>query len=282
MIKIDSISKNFPNKKLALNNITLNIPNNQITAIVGLNGAGKSTLISLIVGYKTPTAGTIQRNSISIMPDAESLYSDMSGEKFLKFMSGIKTSFSASQKQYLELSHMLFNDSDLKKKIKEYSFGMKKKLSFIQAYIGDFDTYIFDEPTSGVDIESAKIMMELLIKLKNKGKAILFTSHNLNEIQEFCDYIYILQNGQISDKGTPKQIIDKNSKTTYTIQIKNISKNEIQKILNGTKYTIIDNQIIFNKNNIESMNKILQLIIQSGFTIEGFWNNASLKDAVLK
>lgn len=281
MIKIDSISKNFSEKKV-LNDITLEINNSKITAIVGLNGAGKSTLISLIAGYKTPSAGTIKKGTVSIMPDAESLYSDMTGEKFLQFMSGLKSPLLQNKSEYREISQLLFSNSDLKKKIKDYSFGMKKKISFIQAYIGDFDTYIFDEPTSGVDIESAKIMMDLLINLKNKGKAILFTSHNLNEIQEYCDYIYILQKGSISDEGDLNKIINKNPEMTYIIQIQNIFEKEIQEILDGIKYHINNHQIIIYNSDIVALNNLLKRIMQSGFIIEGFWNNASLKDALLK
>lgn len=85
---------------------------------------------------------------------------------------------------------------------------MKKKISFIQACIGSFDTYIFDEPTSGVDVQSAQIMMRIIEELKATGAAILLTSHNMDELQRVSDYVYFLDHGRIMQQGTVEELID--------------------------------------------------------------------------
>lgn len=282
MIKIESVSKRFKDK-LVLNDVSAVLENGRITSLIGLNGAGKSTLISLIMKYKKTDSGVIIKDSVSVMPDAESMIEDLTGEAFLNYISGLKKLTSEDRLTSLTLAEKLFLNRDLKKKIKGYSFGMKKKLSFIQAYLGDFDAYIFDEPTSGVDVESARVMMVMIKELKKRDKAILLTSHNIEELQEYSDYVYILKKGEIVNKGTVEEIRKSKGQSSYTIAINNVINLDITHFIHEHKYNLSEHTIEIYCEDVEKINKIITEILQQNIVIEGFWKNTeSLKDAVFE
>ncbi|MBX9119731.1 ABC transporter ATP-binding protein [Enterococcus faecium] len=211
MIECVEVSKRFKHSNI-LNDISLRVENGTITALVGKNGAGKSTLIGAILGYFKIESGEIKKKSISVMPDADSLYTDITGYEFLNFVCKLKKL--SSNEEAIYLAKELNLEKDLKKKIEGYSFGMKKKISFIQACIGKYDTYIFDEPTSGVDEPSAIKMLKIVENLKSEGSGILLTSHNLDELERVSDYIYIIENGYIINKGTVEEIVLNSNRTS--------------------------------------------------------------------
>lgn len=210
MIKCNELYKSFNSKKV-IKNVSFKVDDGKITALIGKNGAGKSTLIGLIIGYYHLDAGSIERGSISVMPDADNLYLHWTGYEFLKFMAKIKQ---ADFKQVLALAKELKIEKDLAKKIAGYSFGMKKKISFIQCAIGTYDNYIFDEPTSGVDVPSTLIMLQIIERLKKRGAGVLLTSHNIDELERVSDYVYILEEGKVVDDGTVDKLLLSDTKQT--------------------------------------------------------------------
>nr|BAM73621.1 ATP-binding protein [Lactococcus lactis] len=253
----------------------------KITSLVGLNGAGKSTLISLIMNFKQKDSGTIKRTAVSVMPDAETMIEDMTGEQFLKFISELKKISKEQKKVFYDLADSLFIKDDLKKKIKSYSFGMKKKVSFIQAYIGEFDTYIFDEPTSGVDIESARTMMKYLINLKNQGKAVLLTSHNIDEVQEFSDYIFLLKQGEIVKHGTVEEIINKKNDQSYILKLDVTNLESSFDKYCQEEYIIVGDEITIVSQDLVKVNNLMVKVIQAGGLVVAFGKEQQkLKDVI--
>lgn len=222
MIKCINLSKSFNGRKV-LEDITISIENSKITSLIGKNGAGKSTLIGALLEYYKADDGSIIKNSISVMPDADSLYMNVTGYEFLNFMSHLKGL--PSNSEALSLAKKLQIDKELSKKISTYSFGMKKKISFIQSCIGVYDAYIFDEPTSGVDEPSAIMMLKIINRLKEKGRAILLTSHNLDELERVSDYIYLIEQGRIVNQGNVKDVLYQiNKSTSHTYVLKTFNK----------------------------------------------------------
>lgn len=118
------------------------------------------------------------------------------------------------------------------KKIKSYSFGMKKKICIAQALLGNPDLIILDEPTSGIDPESTINIRDLVIKLKEEGKTVFLTSHNLDEIDKVSDRVGILSDGEIKKLGTPRQLKEGIAAgVTISVRTKPIlQKNDIQKL----------------------------------------------------
>ncbi|WP_297079129.1 ABC transporter ATP-binding protein [uncultured Enterococcus sp.] len=284
MIECIEVSKRFKQKDI-LKDINLRIENRTITALIGKNGAGKSTLIGAILGYFKIESGEIQKNSVSVMPDADSLYTDITGYDFLNFTCKLKKL--SSNEQAWSLAKELNLEKDLGKKIDSYSFGMKKKISFIQACLGEYDTYIFDEPTSGVDEPSAIKMLKIVEKLKSNGSGILLTSHNLDELERVSDYIYIIENGHIINRGTVEEIVlnsNQNVLPKYILIVDDSDKaacvlNELGyikvKILNQNK---IEVEIVNDSNQIKD---IIYSLLKNNINFEEFYKNkTNLRESI--
>lgn len=181
----------------------LNLKMEKITALVGKNGTGKSTLVSLIANFVKLDGGRIEKGRISAMPDSDNLFYDMTGLDFLKYMQGVK----GMKKDFLlilNLATQFSLDKDLKKKI----------FSFIQTYMGEYDSYIFDESTSDVNVENSTVMMDLIRKLRDKNESIFLTSHNLDEISEVSDFVYVLDKRTITSYGQFNKYLTVNSQVS--------------------------------------------------------------------
>lgn len=284
MIECFSINKSF-NKNKVLKDVSLQVKNNQITSLIGSNGAGKSTLIGAMLEYYRVDSGKVMKSNISVMPDANSLFEDFTGEEFLNFMSKLKK---ISNTRALELADALMLKEDLKKKISGYSFGMKKKISFIQACIGNYDTYILDEPTSGVDEPSAIMMLEIVEQLKESGSAILLTSHNLDELERVSDFVYIIENGEIVSKGSVADIISrKSSQNNLLYVLKSLNASEIYKTI--TLYFNIEikiqskTELELEIKNEKELKEVLSYIFEKEYLItEIYQKKKSLRETVYK
>ncbi len=284
MIECFEVNKKFKQSNI-LNNISLRVENEAITALVGKNGAGKSTLIGAILGYFKIESGDIKKKSISVMPDADSLYTDITGYEFLNFVCKLKKI--ASNEQAIFLAKELNLEKDLTKKIEGYSFGMKKKISFIQACIGKYDTYIFDEPTSGVDEPSAIKMLKIVENLKSEGSGILLTSHNLDELERVSDYIYIIENGYIINKGTVEEIVsssNRNSIPKYTLIVDDSYRAaRILEELESIKFKIINKNKIEVElvNDGEQIKNIVFCLLKNNINFEEFYKSkVNLRESI--
>lgn len=231
MLEAKNLKKIF-NEKTVLDDVSILLKNGCITALIGKNGAGKSTLIASILSYYKLDDSSVKKEKISVMPEAKNPFENLTGYEFLKLMKKLKKS--RNFKRALLLSDKLGMRKNLNKKIKEYSFGMKKKIFFIQTILGKSGTYFFDEPTSGVDGPSAEIMIKVINELKLQGAAILITSHNLDELERISDYVYIIEKGKIIKEGSVSDITQKGKSDTYILKSResNIIYNLFQKKYN--------------------------------------------------
>lgn len=216
-----AIEVNDLHKRYAVNDvlkgIQLHVTQGEIFGFLGRNGAGKSTFIHILTGITQPTSGSFSilgethhqmeriKQKIGVMPDTSNLYQHMKALEFLKYMAALKgdTRSTAELSQLLEqvgLHHVE------KQKIKSFSFGMKKKISIAQALLGNPELIFLDEPTSGLDPESAILIQQLILTLKEQGKTIFLTSHNLTEIEKTCDTVAIMTDGMIAKVGTVAQL----------------------------------------------------------------------------
>lgn len=216
MIQVKQLTKSYGTSDV-LRGIDLTIYQGEVFGFVGHNGAGKSTFIHTITGILNKSSGSFKilgipdeqmdqvKQKIGVMPDVSNLYEQMKGIDFLQYM-GKLSGDEGSNRAY----EMLMREVGLKgaerKKIKSYSFGMKKKISIAQALLGNPSLIILDEPTSGLDPESAIKIRKLLMRLQKQGKTILLTSHNLDEIDKVSNRVGILSDGVIKKLGTPQQL----------------------------------------------------------------------------
>ncbi|SDJ12733.1 ABC transporter ATP-binding protein [Salimicrobium halophilum] len=226
-VHIEELTKKFGGK-VALDGISLTVEEGEIFGFVGHNGAGKSTFIHTITGVLPKSSGKITmlgeenldnvKDRMGVMPDTANLYEYMKGVKFLKFMGELKDD-KRTKREYVSLMEAVGLGAEGDKKIKDYSFGMRKKISIAQALLGDPDLIILDEPTSGLDPESSIKIRQLVKQLQQEGKTVFLTSHNLDEIEKISDRVGILKEGRIEKLGTPEELKnEKQEKITLAIR----------------------------------------------------------------
>lgn len=211
MLQTTKIVKRFGNKQI-LHAIDLTVKKGEIFGFLGRNGAGKSTFINILTGILQPSSGHVHyfnegvlttdlKKRIGVLPDYTAFYDHLTALKHLKYfaeISGVKV----SKAHCIALLTKVGLQESVHEKVGKFSFGMKKKLGIAQAIIHDPELIFLDEPTSGIDAESAIHLQNFMKELKASGKTIFLTSHNLYEVEKLCDRIAILKDGQIVECGT--------------------------------------------------------------------------------
>lgn len=215
-IVIKDVCKSF-GKKAVLNKISLTVESGQIYGLIGPSGSGKTTLVKLIVGMDRPSEGHIHvldtpvpnlnlLQKIGYMAQADALYTDLTGEENLAFFASLFKLNKQEQKERISYAANLVNlTSHLKKRIQDYSGGMKRRLSLAVALIQDPQVLILDEPTVGIDPELRQSIWKEIRRLKASGKTILVTTHVMDEAEK-CDRLAMVRDGEILTSGTPAEL----------------------------------------------------------------------------
>lgn len=206
VIDISQFSKNYGNFT-AVKDMNLQVEKGQIVGFVGKNGAGKSTTIRSMVNVLLPTKGSITINGLDSVRDAKKI------KHFLSYMPGdamfygnvtctelfkLCLAFSATDMEEVTRLAEYF-ELDMSKHIAELSLGNRKKVSIIQAFLKQGDIIVMDEPTSGLDPLMQERFFDLILKEKDKGTTVFLSSHNLSEIEKYCDQVVIIKDGVIVD-----------------------------------------------------------------------------------
>lgn len=207
MIVLSHVSKNF-GTKAAVQNVSFEAKKGDIIGFLGPNGAGKTTTMRLILGYLTPSQGTVKVDEmdpltqrlqvlqqVGYLPENNPLYMDMKVFEYLQFIGELK-----KVKEYQEVAHSVGLESVMKSKIEELSRGYKQRVGLAAALLGDPEILILDEPTSGLDpLEQVKIRE--LIKKIAKQKTIIFSTHMLSEVEDVATKLVIINKGQLVYDG---------------------------------------------------------------------------------
>ena len=194
IISIYNLSKAFDGKKL-FQNFNFTVKKNSVHALIGANGAGKTTLLRLLTGLYEPDEGKISvSGKHAMLLENDYLYEDKTGLENLKIF-GLY--FGYHVKDYKKYSDSLNITEHLLKRVSTYSKGMKRKLSILIVILINSEIIYLDEPTSGVDPLSRVEIRKIIQKLKEEGKTILITSHDLSEIEKSADYVTMIENGKV-------------------------------------------------------------------------------------
>ena len=200
-------------KKVALRALNLQIYRGEIFGLLGPNGSGKTTTIKLLLGLLFPTDGEaivfdvpaaqVNKNErIGYLPEESYLYRFLNAEETLDFYGRLFDMPSETrQRRTRDLIDMVGLSADKKRILKEYSKGMRQRIGLAQALINNPELVILDEPTSGLDPLGTRWMKDLIIDLRNKGKTVLMCSHRLEDVQDVCDRIAILNEGELQELG---------------------------------------------------------------------------------
>ena len=206
-------------KKRALNALNLTIHRGEIFGLLGPNGSGKTTTIKLLLGLLFPTEGDafvfgkpaadVKKNEkIGYLPEESYLYRFLNAEETLDFYARLFTMPPARRRSEADrLIELVGLGRDKKRILKEYSKGMRQRIGLAQALINDPDFVILDEPTSGLDPIGTRWMKDLIIELRNRGKTVLLCSHRLDDVQDVCDRIAILHDGELQELGAVTSLL---------------------------------------------------------------------------
>lgn len=251
LVKCENLYKKIGNKTI-LNNVSLQVCKSDIVGFIGPNGAGKTTTIKLITGLQKITSGTVRINGYDIQKEfrnaiekvgaiveSPDLYMYMSGYENLKMIAKLYNN--VSKDRIDEVVKIVGLENRIKDKVSKYSLGMRQRLGIAQAILHRPNVLILDEPNNGLDPEGIKEVRELLIKLaKEENMGILISSHNLSELETFCNKVIIIQNGEIVETSTIKELKADISGNTYIIETNNSKK--VMKIVKSAE--IIDKENI--------------------------------------
>src|SRR5438874_9063355 len=207
-------------KVRALDDLTLTINRGEVFGLLGPNGSGKSTTIKLLLGLIFPTRGSAQvlgrpagdttvNERIGFLPEESYLYRFLNGEEILKFYGKLfKIDRKTLNRRVPELLDTVGLDAkSRKRKLREYSKGMARRIGLAQALINNPDLILLDEPTTGLDPIGTREMKDLILSLKAQGKTVLLCSHLLADVQDVCDRITILFRGQMQTLGNVKDLL---------------------------------------------------------------------------
>ena len=201
MLKLENVTKKYK-KKTVVDNLSLIINKGEVFALLGANGAGKTTTIKMILGLAKVTGGKIsieEGKKIGYSPETPYFPPYLTAMEVMSYYAGIEGEKSKKDKDYLKGLLEITGLEDTKTKVKDYSKGMVQRLALAQALISDPDILILDEPTAGLDALGRKHNLELLKKLKEKGKTIIINSHILHDIEAICDRGVIMKKGNVID-----------------------------------------------------------------------------------
>jgi ABC-2 type transport system ATP-binding protein len=210
LIKTEGLTKKF-DEFIAVDHININIAAGQILALLGPNGAGKTTTVRMLSSILKPSSGSAKvagfdvieqpsdvRRMVGVLTEHHGLYGRMTADEYLTFFGNLYGFSKITTKQRIDpLLEQLSMNQHRKKRLGEYSKGMRQKLALVRALIHDPPVLLLDEPTSAMDPESARIVRNAIKSLRNNKRTIVLCTHNLAEAEDLCDQIAIIQQGKI-------------------------------------------------------------------------------------
>jgi ABC-2 type transport system ATP-binding protein len=220
--KLTKIYRDFwgRQKKAALRALNLTIHRAEIFGLLGPNGSGKTTTVKLLLGLLFPSDGEafvfgqpaaeVRKNErIGYLPEESYLYRFLNAEETLDFYGRLFDLPAAERRKRSQaLIDTVGLSADKKRTLKEYSKGMRQRIGLAQALINDPELVILDEPTSGLDPLGTRWMKDLIISLRERGKTIIMCSHRLEDVQDICDRIAILNEGELQRLGSVQGLLE--------------------------------------------------------------------------
>ncbi len=225
ILRTEKLGVEFRSKELgqgvkqALKGLNLSVHRGEVFGFLGPNGAGKTTTMNVLLGFVNATAGDawlfgvnvrepISRQRIGYLPEQTYYYKFLTAEEILRFYAKIfqipKREIDARIDAVLKLVEL---DHARKRPIKTYSKGMQQRVGLAQALINNPDLLILDEPTSGLDPVGRMKVREIIRRLKNEGKTVFFSSHELGEVETVCDRVAILNQGELKAQGRVSDLV---------------------------------------------------------------------------
>lgn len=226
VIEVRHLYKSFPfgfwgRKRLILKDVSFQIRAGRTTGFIGVNGSGKTTTMKCLFHFIHPDQGDVlfwgqplsktSLEKIGYFPERPYLYEFMTGESFLKLHWQLQGSHGDFEKQCTDLLQKVDLLSARKQKIRSYSKGMMQRIGLAQALLGNPELLLLDEPMSGLDPDGRWLVKQILHEQKQKGTTIFFSSHLLQDMEELCDDLVMMDQGEIIYQGESKVFLSNSS-----------------------------------------------------------------------
>lgn len=220
MIEIEALTKHF-DTIVAVHDIHLTVPAGEVLALLGPNGAGKTTTVRMLSAVLKPTAGRARvagydvathartvRAHVGVLTEAPGLYTRMSGREYLDFFGQLRGLSAARRRERIAFLAERFKMADaLDRRLGEYSKGMAQKIALIRTLLHDPPVLLLDEPTSAMDPESARLVRDAILQMRDdERRSIILCTHNLPEAEELADRMAIIRHGEIIECGAPAEL----------------------------------------------------------------------------
>ena len=231
-IEVDSVTKRFEDM-VAVDDISMSVNKGELFGLLGPNGAGKSTLTKMISGMLNLTSGTIKVGEYSIQDDPVKvkellgvvpqdivLYDYLNAKENLSFYGRLYGLSGKRLKNRINelLQFTQLDEKAVKRHISKYSGGMKRRVNIAAALLHEPEVILLDEPTAGLDPQNKHALWEIILTLKKQGKTIVLTTHMMDEAEELCDRVAIMDKGKIIALGSPRELV-KQVKMENTITV---------------------------------------------------------------
>ena len=208
VIETAGLTKRY-GRVLAVRELDLKVAEGEVFGFLGPNGAGKTTTVRILTGFIRPSGGGARvfgldcwkesvriKRHLGFLPDAPSLFGSMTGLEFLDYLSRLQGGGHPVLRESL-CDALEMSQADLRRRVKGYSHGMRKKLAIIQAVEHDPELLIMDEPTDALDPLMQQALFEFLLEFQARGRTISFSSHNLAEVERLCSRVGIIRQGDL-------------------------------------------------------------------------------------
>lgn len=225
MIQVSHLSFSYT-KQPFISDMSFSVSSGEIFGFLGSSGAGKSTLQKILIGLLTAYQGSVVVNGVECRERTEhfyeeigvdfefsTMYEKLTARENLRFFSSLYEKRSRPAEELLEMVGL---EQDADKRVSDYSKGMKARLNFIKALLHDPCLLCLDEPTSGLDPANSRMMKDMILAEKAKGKTILLTTHNMQDAAELCDRVAFIVGGRICALDSPHNLIMSKGAATVT------------------------------------------------------------------
>lgn len=291
-VEVINVSKRFGNN-VAVDNISFEANRGKILGILGPNGAGKTTTIRMLAGVLIPDSGEIQifgkqhlpeiQNSIGYLPEERGLYKKLTVLEQLTYFAELKGVHpSTARNTAIDWLKKLDAGDWAKKKIQDLSKGMQQKVQFIATLIHNPSLIILDEPFSGFDPINVDIFKDVILELKRNGKIIILSTHIMEQAEQLCDYVCLINKGKIILAGNLRQVKSNFGRDTIICEF--LDGGEFFKTLSGIKIlTWTENRIEFRMDKENGkIQDLMKEIVQNVELVRFEINEPSLREIFIE
>ncbi len=285
LLECQNLCKSF-GKKQILKDVSFEIDEGDILAFIGPNGSGKTTTIKLILGLQKIDKGSVSINNYDIEKDFvkaiekvgaivenPDTYMYLTGWQNLKIIANLYKD--VSDKEIMDIVKLVGLEKRINDKVSKYSLGMRQRLGIARALINKPNVLILDEPTNGLDPEGIKYLRNLLKKLASDGMGILISSHNLAELESFCNKVLIIDNGKIIETSKVNEF--KRTGNKYIFKVSNTDNLEVEGI-----YQVKGDEFAYDGSK-EEIAKLIKTLVKKNVDIyEVKMEELTLEEAFLK